>query len=542
MKHLLAAVLVILCGSALTGQNLYEPGEGKVSYITSQNVYVKFQSTENIKAGDSLYIIQDGKLIPVMVVKDISSISCACMPTGSQKLLVGDKILTGKSFPAVKKTEASTEVPGQVVPATRDTVSVKKAPNDKLKQKVTGNFSVASNLGFSNTKSSQRMRYTFSMVARNIGNSKLSADIYISFAHQLNAWNEIKSDVFNGLKIYSLALNYEFSKHHSIWLGRRINPRISNVGAIDGLQYEARAGTFTFGLVAGTRPDYRDYSFNAGLAQAGAYIGHDLVTKNGSMQTTVAFIQQTNHGLTDRRFTYLQYTNSLLRNLYFFGSVEVDLYRKTMNDTTLRREITYKVDNSPHLSNMYLSLRYRPVRQVSFSVSYSARQNVIYYETYKTIVDKLLEAATVQGFTIQANYTPVKWLVSFGANAGYRDSKNDPRPTKNFYGYMTFSRIPKIKAAATLSVSIVETGYMSGKIYSAGISRDLVAGKLSAGLDYRYVIYKFHNSETMPAQHMGEMNFSWRIMKKLSMGVYYEGTFEKKSIFNRVYLNLTQRF
>lgn len=205
------------------------------------------------------------------------------------------------------------------------------------------------------------------------------------------------------------------------------------------------------------------------------------------------------------------------------------------------KDTTYNQDNSPTLSNLYLSLRYKPIRQLSLSVSYSNRQNVIYYETYKSLVDRLLEAATVQGFTVQVNYSPVK-LLSIGVNASYRDSKQDPRPTKNLYGYFTYSQIPGINVAATISATLLETSYMTGNIYSLSLSRDLVPGKLSCGLAYRYVSYKFYSGETKLVQNLGEVNLNWRILKKLSCGLYYEGTFDKSSIFNRVYINITQRF
>jgi hypothetical protein len=153
----------------------------------------------------------------------------------------------------------------------------------------------------------------------------------------------------------------------------------------------------------------------------------------------------------------------------------------------------------------------------------------------------MLEAATVNGYTLQINYQPVK-LLSIGVNAGYRNSKNDPKPSKNIYGYVTYSQVPGINVAATISATVLETSYMSGNIYSAGITRDLIPGKLSAELAYRYVSYKFFGGESKLVQNMGEVNFTWRIIKKLSCGVYYEGTFDKTSIFNRMYINLTQRF
>lgn len=545
MKNLIPVILLFFLGSGLMGQDSWHNIIGKVSYVTSQNIYVKFQSTENIVSGDTLFQSKDGIMIPVVIVREISSISCVCTPVSTLKLLVGDQVVSRQKASPVVKTGDKITTPGSpAITADQDSVKTMKISLLKRTQVVSGNLTVASYLNFSNVSAnSQRMRYNFAMVMQNIGNSKLSAETYITFSHKLGEWTTIQDDIFNGLKIYSLALNYEFNSHNRLWLGRKINPRISNAGPVDGLQYELKTGAFTIGLIGGTRPDYRNYSFNADLIQFGGYLGHDLTGKNGNIQTTVAFIEQMNTGMTDRRFAYVQHSNALVRNLYFFGSAEVDLYKQTMNqpDTAISNDTTYTKDNSPTLSNLYLSLRYRPVRQLSLSVSYSSRQNVIYYETYKSLVDRLLEAATVQGFMVQVHIQPVR-LLSIGINAGYRNSKKDPRPTKNLYGYITYSNIPWINIAATASATLLETSYMSGNIYGVGISRELIPGKLTGGMDYRYVSYKFYSGETKLLQNMGEINLTWRILKKLSCGLYYEGTFDNQSIFNRIYVNITQRF
>jgi hypothetical protein len=544
MKYELLIFLLILLGSELTGQTLDESKEGKISYVTTQSIYVKFQSTENIAEGDTLFIKQEENLIPVLIVKGISSISCSCIPISTIKLSVSDQVY---SKPKIIQPKTSVPIVAEttlpMVVKKKDTISDTKVQPKKKTQLISGRVSLSSYSNFSSeTANSQRMRYTFSLDALNIGNSKLSAETYMSFVHKLGEWTEIQQDVFNGLKIYSLALNYEFNKNNKIWLGRKINPRISNMGAIDGLQYELKLKSFTIGVVGGFRPDYMNYSFNANLFEFGGYVGHDYSNRHGSMQTTIAFIDQMNNGNTDRRFAYLQHTNSLVKNLFFFGSVEVDLYKQTMNPVdSVLKDTTYKKDNSPSLTNLYLSLRYRPIRQLSLSVSYSSRQNIIYYETYKDIVERLLEETALQGFTFQVSYQPINKL-SIGVNVGYRDSKRDPRPSKNLYGYVTYSSIPGLNVSATLSVTILETSYMSGNIYSLGISRDLVNGKLFLGLNYRYVDYNFVSAESKLVQNMGEVNLTWRILKKLSCSINYEGTFEKGNTFNRVYINLTQRF
>jgi hypothetical protein len=538
MKLILFIFLLLLSGLNLKAQTTGESKVGTISYITAQNVYVKFESTDNIVVGDTLFITQDAKMIPVLVVKDLSSISCVCGAISSRKLSVGDMISSNKIYIQPKATVEPVIIPLNPAVVKSDTVTAYKELSKELKQDISGRVSVSSYSNFSNVSDfSQRMRYTFSLNADNIGNSKLSGETYISFVHKINEWSEIQNDIYNGLKIYSLALSYAFDKSNIMWVGRKINPRLSSVGAIDGIQYEHKFKTISTGIYVGTRPDNMNYSFNSALFQYGGYIGHDYSTGKGSMQSTLAFIEQTNNGNTDRRFAYLQHSNSLITNLNFFGSVEFDFYNKVRNtqDSTLTQ------DNTPNLSNLYVSLRYRVIKQLTLSLSYSARNNIIYYETYKNIIDQLLEAATLQGYMFQVNIRPVKNF-TIGANAGYRFSKQDPRPTKNLYTYLTYSNVPWLNASATISATLLETSYLSGNIYSVGLSRDLVPGKLYGGIGYRYVKYKFQSAETPLVQNMAELNLTWRLMKKLSCSFNYEGTFEKGINYDRIYVNLTQRF
>jgi hypothetical protein len=545
MKLILPIILFVFLGLNLKGQTANEPEEGAISYITSQNVYVKFKSTENMAVGDTLFINQGGTNVPALIVNNLSSISAVCTPISSVQFKIDDKInarqkpkaaevmaipvQTGKEEKPPKQVDVK-QIEEKTGPTAAETTA-----QEQLHQDINGRIAVSSYLNFSNTPGgdSQRMRYTFSLNAKNIANSKLSGETYISFVHKIGEWSEIQKNIFNGLKIYSLALNYEFSRNFRLWAGRKINPRISNMGAIDGLQFEAKIKSITIGILAGTRPDYQDYSVNFNLFQYGAYLSHDLVTRKGSMQSSLAFAEQKNNGKTDRRFVYFQHSNSLVKNLYFFGTVECDLYRyDTVNE---------KPQSTFNLTNFYISLRWRVIKRLSLSASYSARQNIVYYETYKSILDQILDPETLQGYMFQATYNPIKYL-SVGARAGYRFRKSDPKPSKNLYAYVTYSRIPVLKISATLSATLLETTYISGKIYSLMMSRDLVSGKLYAGLGYHYVDYHYFSTDSKIPQNMAEFNLNWNIYKKLCLSLNYEGTFEKVNQFNRVYINITQRF
>ena len=251
------------------------------------------------------------------------------------------------------------------------------------------------------------------------------------------------------------------------------------------------------------------------------------------MQSTLAYAEQKNNGHIDRRFTYFQHSNNLLKSLNFFGTLEFDLYKY---DT-----VSESPSPSFSLTNLYISLRYRVIKQLTFSVSYSNRHNIIYFETYKSFIDQIIDNESLQGFSVQVTYNPIRFL-SVGVKAGYRDRKSDPRPSKNLYGYLTYSRIPKVNISATLSATLLETGYISGKIYGISLSRDLVKGKLNSCLGYRYVSYDFYNSGLSDPQHLAQVNLNWIIYKKLALSLNYEGTFEKSNDYTRLYINLTQRF
>ncbi|MEI8005161.1 MAG: hypothetical protein WCI48_03070 [Bacteroidota bacterium] len=551
MRFLLPLFLFIFpIGLLLNGQTEGKIEEGTVSYLSSQNVYVKFLSTAGMKSGDTLFSRKGEKMSPALFVKDLSSISCVCVVINSTNLSLGDKVYHRQQLAPPQKTEQPAP-PSAVIPVIKkpdtvaavspvaDTSAVKKAKPKAGRQSIHGYFGIASYTDFSNNSSTnvQQMKYTLLFTARNIGNTGLSAECYMTFSHSNQNWSEIQSDVFNGLKIYNLDVSYDFGSRASLLLGRKINPKLSNMGANDGLQFELKFKPLSIGLIAGFRPDYTDYGFNSSLFQAGVYLYNEHRAKNGSMETTLAFINQTNKGNTDRRFLYLQHVNSLVKNLTFFGSAEMDLYKLNYNSA----DSSYTSANVFNLTNLYLSLNYRVIRQLTLSFSYSARQNVIYYQTYKSYLDKITDPQTLQGYTLQAVIRPVNKL-SIGVTGGYRAEKTDPKPSKNFYGYITYSQIPGINIAATATVTILQTSYISGNIYGLGISKDLVSGKLFAGLTYRYTDYHYYNNEYSSVQNVGEIDLSWRIWKKFSLSLYYEGTWDNANQYNRIYAQLNLGF
>lgn len=543
LRRLFYTLMLLFCFYFSYGQKEMVLENGVVSYTSSQNVYVKFLSTEHINKGDTLFLQKEAQLLPALVVKDKSSTSCVCASLLTEKVKVGDAFIA-KSLVEKKiekpKDKKIREMPSAVQDSTIKPAPLVKVPDAEDKEehksvrvsKPKGRISAASYSNVYGDDVTHRMRYTLTYQGNNIKKSRFSTDNYISFRHTIGEWDKVKGHLGDALKVYSLSVKYDLDKTSSISLGRKINYRISSMGAIDGVQYEKGFGRFLFGAIGGWRPDYADYGFNAHLFQAGGYVSFISGKTTKTQENTLAFVEQMNHSKTDRRFVYFQHTNTLLKNLSLFSSFEVDLYQEINNEIT----------NRPSLTNLLFSLRYKVNKKISLSASYDNRKNIIYYESYKNYIDQLIDDETRQGLRFGATHHVSK-LISLGFNTGWRFQKSNLNLSENLNAYLNFSRLPWMKGTASLTGNLLKTNYLDSKMYSAQVSKEILPSKLQGEFYYRWVEYNYKNYENKIQQQIAGVNMSWYITRKFAFFVYYEGTFDKKNkTFSRVNTKLIQRF
>ena len=511
--------------------------KGSVSYITGKNIYVKFERTQGIENGDTLFRLQNNVLIPVLVVQHHSSISCLCNPLDNQKFTIKDTVYAPirkkehLDSPAITNAE---QLPEKDVSQQALKSNANQAETIERKAELYGRISASlySNFTSQGANNNHRFRYTLSMDAEHISNSGFSAETYISFSHRLHEWDVVKQNINNALKIYNLALKYEFNPTTFLYVGRKINPKIANVGAIDGIQFQYGFKKMFVGIAAGSRPDYSDYGYNFSLFEYGAYFGQSQRVKNGFVQTSLGFFEQRNKGKIDRRFAYFQHTNSIVKNVNLFTSFEVDLYQL----------VNGQPKNTLSLTSLYLSLRYRVSQKLSLYGSYDNRKNVIYYETYRNYVDQLLQQASRQGLRFRVTYRPIN-RIFVSVNAGTRFRKGDPRPSKTLNSFVTYSRIPGILASLTLSTNFVQTAYLNGQIYGLRLSKNIISGKLFGTLSYRHIGFQYATSSSSFKQHIGEMNLSYQVNRKWYFSLNFEATLQQNTTnYYRSYLNLRRRF
>jgi hypothetical protein len=516
--------------------------KGRVTYQSGQNVYVGFESTNGISPGDTLFLQSGRKLVPAVIAKYISSISCAGKKITDSELSNKDIIV---AFVAVTSTAEKNKNNTE-----QDSTLLKELSNNSNNaeenfkpekktalvptQKIDGRFSVQSYSNLTNTGSGmdyQRWRYTFRFNAQNINDGGLSLSTYSTFTYRADQWNYISSNLGQAVRIYDLTLGYRFNPSTRVWVGRYLNPKISSLSSVDGVQFEKYFNSVYTGVVVGSRPDYIDMGVNSQLFEGGVYVGKTDTLGNGVMDNTISVFNQMNHFKTDRRFIYLQHTDNIFKNTNIFASSEVDIYKREYNIGK----------NDFSLTSLYLTARYAPVRQVSFFLSYDARKNVIYYETFKTFIDSIVERETRQGVRGRINFRPVNRL-NLAVEGGYRYQRGDVRPTRNFSGFISYSSLPLVEVSTSLSYTRLITGYLEGNIESIFLSKNIFNSLVTLSVGLRNIDYNFTFNNFKVNQRSLETDLAVNLSRYLYLTLSYDGEFEQQSSFSRIFLGLTTRF
>lgn len=505
--------------------------KGKVTFVTSQNVYVKFESTENIQIGDTLKIASNNN--PCLIVNNKSSNSCVALLINGCEVKKDDAIL----FTYVMISEATKVVEDDKNKAIDSTKILAKPaitenPEDiKNLERISGNFSVATYSNHYNIRDDRhRFMSRFSIYADHINNSKFSFETYSNYNKEIFSGANSGTLNKNPLKVYDLALKYDATPTLSIALGRKINNNMSSVGAIDGLQVEKYFGKNYVGVITGFRPDIYDYGFNSNLFQYGAYIGRSVNNENLSSQTTLGIIEQKNNGQIDRRYSYFQHSSTLFSSLNLFSSFELDMYNNFTSDKF-------------RLTNLYLSARYRFSSNFSLGLSYDSRKNVIYYETFQTEIERLLaDDVARQGLRFSLNARPLKY-VNVGFSYSQRFQSDHLNKSDNMNGFISLSQIPEIGGSLSVNYNKNASNYLESNIISFSHSRNLFNNKLFADFYYRVVDYNYLNGLiTASKQNYYGADLSLKIGRKLMLSV--SGEYLKSDLENNYRINtrIVKRF
>lgn len=471
LRYSIGIALLLLFASSGTAQEAYF---GEVTFLTSQHVYVKFASTEGIAVKDTLDLVKNGSNNACLVVTSMSSTSCVCAVIGDCKVEKQDRIQTrvlhANEAPVRRETRNRTS---QAKPAEEDTLGGKA-------ERIRGRLSAASYSTMPSARESDhRLMYRFSLTANNIANSKFSAETYLNYRKLYPANPEKysqRTDIFN---VYNLAVTYAADSNTTLTLGRKINNSASSLGAIDGLQAERRFGNLFAGVIAGFRPDIFTYALNTNLLQYGGYVGSQLTSGTINSRSTIGLLQQTNSGMVDRRYAYLQQSTTFNGNLNIFSSAELDLYSS--------------IQGGARLTNLFVSSRYRFSRKVDVFASYDSRRRVVYYETFRNDVEVLLDDDLArQGLRFRLNVRPTK-VLGLGAAYSRRFQADGANASDNVQVSANINKDPEGFGRWSLQANRNTSNYLRSDVLSFRHTRTLIPRRLSMSFYYRMVEYRYAN-------------------------------------------------
>lgn len=447
---------------------------GEVTFLTAQHVYVKFEHTAGIAIKDTLEVLKDGVAKPCLVVSSMSSTSCVCTVVGGCDVRKQDVVRTRSLHTeeaVAPKKRRSVAKNGREVAQEEDTLGSRG-------ERIRGRISAASySMIPSERENDHRLMYRLSVDADHIADSKFSAETYLNYRRLYPADIERRPQRTEFFNVYNLAVSYDPDTNTTISLGRKINNSAASLGAIDGLQAERRYGRFYAGGILGFRPDIFTYDLNLDLLQYGGYLGLQLKNADVTSKTTLGLLQQTNRGMVDRRYGYFQHTSTFGGNLNIFSSCEVDLYST--------------VGPGARLTNLFLSARYKFSKKFDAFVSYDSRRRVVYYETFRSDVEVLLDDDDArQGARLRLNVRPMK-SVSAGVALSKRFQADGANASDNVSGYLTYNKDPEGLGRWSVQVNRNTSSYVRSDILAFRHTRTLIPKHLNLNLYYRVVEYYY---------------------------------------------------
>ncbi len=489
--------------------------EGEITFITSTNVYVRFESTDHIENGDTLYWQESKELLPCMVVTQKSSNSTVNKRVGACDFKVGDKIIFTKELNLLKEEIEDMPIIDEPVerPLAEEDARIENIlPTFQERIRARLSFASYSNMSSQGDHDRHRIMLRGNINAQNINNGKFSFESYVNYRQNLFQPGTKPDLESKFLRLYNFALSYDVNPTMRISLGRKINRNISSIGAIDGLQVEKRFGGFILGAIGGFKPDLFKFDFNSELLQYGGYLGYETNNMKLYTRTTFGVLEQKNGSAIDRRYAYFQHSSTVSRKLTLFGSAEVDLYQNVNGIES----------SKPRLTNLYVSARYRFSKIVRLTVSYDTRKRIIYYETLRTEVEKLLaEDQARQGLRARINIRPFRFI-NIGAGFSRRFQSDRQNQSDNINLYVGHSKLPGIGGRLSVSANQNETNYLRTRILSGRYSRSLIRKKLSGDFYYRKVEYDYFGHESKTTQDYFGASFNIRLTKKLSLSILGE--------------------
>lgn len=521
-------ILFLAFGSGLKSQ---QKAWAEISFLSGESVYLRFANTRGLGEGDTLFNAEGQACLSIQKVSSVSvlarSISDCTLQKGQRFWVrLRADAEEGKAEEASPPSPVLAESKADSIANPTQEATAKREPRKRGFIDLAWNSgSTFSDGGRANYRNVLRMN----MRADSLLGRDLSLEFYSNAQSFVRNFNS-DGDDFRA-NVYNLALVYQPRVNQRLVLGRKINPRIASLGAIDGLQWEGKWKAWRSGVIAGSRPDFENYGLNLNLMQYGAYGAYDWRGKQSMAQLSIGLMEQRNQGATDRRYLYTQQSFRLGKG-YYFASAEVDLYQ---NFDTAQASSAFQ------LSSLYLSARYRVNKRLSLFASFDSRRPVIFFERYDNEVERLLsEQGAREGWRLRADYQIFKRSL-LGLSYNLRTNPTFGNAAQNLQLYWRQNRLPWVGGSLSYRFNLNRNGNLNSEINSLRYYRSFRSG-FNFSAYYRYASYGYVLRDIiLDPQHYYGVETAWQMGDDWRAGLMAEYSMINQENVLRVYFRISKR-
>jgi hypothetical protein len=505
---------------------------GTITYISSQNFYVRFESTNRMSIGDTIYISETGTGIGI--IQYLSSQSAACSYLTKSSVELNSQVYAFKKINNIESTSTVQEVEEKEDSFTKEYYQPQcNGTRTKDEFGISGRFSLRSFTNYSTSSShaqNQYWRYSLSLRGKNVGFKNLDFQSSATYGYRADNWKN-SGNFWNNLRVYDFFFSYQTTAFSNIQAGRIRNQNVYSLSTFDGVLFDYAFSKFTIGTFVGSHPDWKNMGVNIKLLQYGVFLSREDSLGGITMSNNLSFANQTNSGITDRRFLYFLH-HTRLTDLSFTLSSEIDLYEVELK----KAKSVFKP------TNIYASALYRFDKKLSFDISYDARKTIYYFESFRSTLDSILDSRMRQAVRFGVLYQFSRTL-AVGLNGGFAKQNDDLRPSFNAGASVSLTEITKLYLAFIGDFTYLQSNFLNGFAYGIKVNKNFLANDLNVGLGLRRVDYFFaQNTSDGIAQNIVNADLRWRVLKSLYFNFVYEFVNEKRVTANRLFVGFSQSF
>lgn len=527
--------------------------EGRITYVTSTTAYADLGTNHGFDVGDTLRVGTKTPAAAVLVVTNISSRSMATqIVSRTAPLREGDPV-RGIGRHATQQPKP-TLVPDTARLSQRATAdSVRQAPlptpvpasapvsgpaaGEEIATTVRGRISTQYYALTSSTTSGfdfNQPALVLSLTAERLLKAPLKFEMYSNHRYDARSASRRSTAEPDPLthRVYLFSLQYgETADPFRATLGRFIAPMVGGIGTFDGGMLVTASNGWEAGLMGGSQPGYRNSEIAFDDPKFAAYVAYTSANPQSMRyQGSGAFAQTYRAGALDRSFFYLQNVASFGNDVSLYQNLNVDLYDLSGGRGVLR----------PHLSDIFLSATYRPLRWLSANGSYAMRRNVYFLRSFGVIADSLFDRAAQHNFQlgIGANL-PLAMFVSISGTARVKDG--GARAASSLMGRYTWANTLQSGANLTLMGSVADNIYNRSTSYGTEVNRDLLHDMYGSLRVQRYG-YSFSGAGRRIDRTSASIDLSYRIGTAWYASLSVERYWENSASGTRYYSDVSYRF